>query len=113
LNLIDAPGGAKIPALSAADLLATLDERELTAGIESVSAWLRHLVILTPKLEPAPRGSGSPWLDEQAMRLARQETEIHAVSRTDDRDYAESAFRCDVLAPTQKGVRYGVDSLPR
>jgi hypothetical protein len=143
LNLIDAPGGSKIPTLSAADLLATLDERELTAGIESVSAWLRHLVILTPELESAstenpraatlqrladlagalnngplarqlnaaarrvsvrinspsrtgigtriqvpsvlqhaPRGSGSPWLDEQAMRLARQETEIHAVIGT-------------------------------
>ena len=143
LSLIDAPGGAKIPILSAADLLATLDEQQLTASIESVSAWLRHLVILTPELETAstenpraatlqrladmasalnddplarqldaaargisarinspsrtgigtrvqvpsvlqhaPRGSGSPWLDEQAMRLARQETEIHAVIGT-------------------------------
>lgn len=143
LNFINAPGGARIPVLSAADLLATLDERELTAGIESVSAWLRHLVILTPELESAstdnpraatlqrladlaaalnngplarqlnaaarrvsarinspsrtgigtriqvppvlqhaPRGSGSPWLDEQTMRLARQETEIHTVVGT-------------------------------
>jgi hypothetical protein len=49
----DAPDGAKIPTLSAADLLDTLDERELTSGIESVSAWLRHLVILTPELESA------------------------------------------------------------
>jgi len=137
LNFVDAPGGVKIPVLSAADVLSTLDEREISAGIEPVCAWLRHLVIRTPDLETAsterpraatlqrladmaaalnndplarqldaaarrvsarvsppsrtgvgtriqvpsvlqrsPRGSGSPWLDEQAMRLARQEAEI-------------------------------------
>lgn len=137
LNLIEAPGGVKIPILSAADIVSTLDEREINAGIEPVSAWLRHLVIRTPDLESAstenpraatlqrladmagvlnndplarqldaasrrisarisspsrtgvgtrilvppllqrsPRGSGSPWSDEQAMRLARQEAEI-------------------------------------
>ena len=137
LNFVDAPGGVKIPVLSAADIVSTLDEREINGGIEPVSAWLRHLVIRTPDLESAsterpraatlqrladvagalnndplarqldaaarrisarisppsrtgvgtriqvppvlqrsPRGSGSPWLDEQAMRLARQETEI-------------------------------------
>jgi hypothetical protein len=137
LKFVDAPGGARIPILSAADILTTLDEREINAGVESVSAWLRHLVIRTPDLESAsaekpkaatlqrladmanalnnaglarqldsaarrisarisspsrtgvgtrilvpqilqhaPRGSGSPWLDEQTMRLARQEAEI-------------------------------------
>jgi Fic family protein len=137
LLISDAPGGARIPTLSAADILTTLDEREINAGIESVSAWLRHLVIRTPDLESAsnenpraatlqrladmagalnntalarqldaaarrisarisppsrtgvgtriqvplilqqaPRGSGSPWMDEQAMRLERQEGEI-------------------------------------
>lgn len=140
LTLVDAPGQVKIPILSAADLVSTLGEREINAGIESVSAWLRHLVIRTPDLESAstenpqaatlqrladmasalnntalarqldaaarrisarisppsrtgvgtriqvpqvlqhtPRGSGSPWLDEQAMRLARQEAETLAV----------------------------------
>ena len=137
LNFVDAPGGVKIPILSAADVLSTLDEREINAGVEPVSAWLRHLVIRTPDLESAsterpraatlqrladmagalnndplarqldssarrisarisppsrtgvgtriqvppvlqraPRGTGSPWLDEQAMRLARQGAEI-------------------------------------
>ena len=137
LNLIDAPGGARIPVLSAADILTNLEEREINAGIESVSAWLRHLVIRAPDLDSAvadkpkaaplqrladmantlnnvtlarqldsaarrisarisspsrtgvgtriqvpqilqnaPRGTGSPWLDEQTMRLARQESEI-------------------------------------
>jgi hypothetical protein len=140
LTFVDAPGGVKIPILSAADVLSTLDEREINAGIEPVSAWLRHLVIRTPDLERAsterpraatlqrladmagalnndplarqldsaarrisaritspsrtgvgtriqvppvlqraPRGSGSPWLDEQTMRLTRQEAEIREV----------------------------------
>jgi Fic family protein len=137
LNFIEAPGGVKIPVLSPADVVSSLDEREINTGIEPVSAWLRHLVIRTPDLERAStempraatlqrladmagvlkndplarqldaaarrisarisppsrtgvgtriqiptvlkgslRGSGSPWLDEQAMRLARQESEI-------------------------------------
>jgi hypothetical protein len=50
---VDAPGGARIPVLSAADILTTLDEREINAGSESVSAWLRHLVIRTPDLDSA------------------------------------------------------------
>jgi Fic/DOC family len=134
---LEAPGGAKIQVLSAADLLSTLDEPEVADGVEPVTAWLRHLVIRTPDLERAtsdwprpqvlqrladvaaaidnkplakqldsaarristrpappsrtgigsriiippailsqPRGSGSPWLDEQAMRLERQSAEI-------------------------------------
>jgi hypothetical protein len=134
---LEAPGGASMHVLSAADLLATLDEPEVADGVESVTAWLRHLVIRTPDLERAtsdwprpqvlqrladvaaaidnkplarqldaaarristrsappsrtgvgtrilippailaqPRASGSPWLDEQAMRLERQSAEI-------------------------------------
>jgi Fic family protein len=137
LQFVDVPDGARIPILSIADILTTLDEREINAGIESVSAWLRHLVVRTPQLESAsaenpraatlqrladmagalknvalarqldaaarrisarisppsrtgvgtriqvpqilqdaPRGIGSPWLDEQSVRLARQEAEI-------------------------------------
>lgn len=53
LNFIDAPGGARIPVLSAADILTNLEEREINAGIESVSAWLRHLVIRAPDLDSA------------------------------------------------------------
>jgi hypothetical protein len=142
LQFVDAPGGAKVPILSATGILTTLKEREINSGIESVSAWLRHLIIRTPDLESAsmenpraatlqrladmagalnnaslarqldaaarrisarmnspsrmgvgtriripqilqyaPRGTGSPWLDEQAMRLDRQETEILKVIR--------------------------------
>lgn len=134
---LTAPGKVPIPVQAPADLLTTLGESEVTAGIESVSAWLRHLVVRTPDLEAAvernprpvilkriadlaaklhneslarqleqlvrrishrettpsrtgvgtritvpptlkevPRGTGSPWLDAQAMRLARQEADI-------------------------------------
>jgi Fic family protein len=134
---IQAPGRAVIPVLAAPDLLATLTEPELTAGIEPIGAWLRHLVIRGPDLERAvndwprpqvlqrladvaqaignrslarqldqaarrvsertatpartgvgtriqlpsalleqPPGTGSPWVDAQAMRLTRQSQEI-------------------------------------
>jgi len=137
------PGGARIGVLSAADLLATLDEPEIAGGLEPVLAWLRHLVIRTPDLDRAtsawprpqilqrladmagaidnkslarqldaaarrlsarsappsrtgvgsriiippaildqPRASGSPWLDEQAMRLERQRTEVSTLLRS-------------------------------
>lgn len=137
---VTAPGDVQLPVQAPVDILTTLDEREVTAGIEPVSAWLRHLVVRTPDLEarveknprpvilkrladlaaelqnkplsrqlehlvrrishrhstPArtgvgtriavpevlrdtPRGTGSPWLDAQAMRLAREETEIHRI----------------------------------
>jgi hypothetical protein len=129
LGFIDTPGRAKIPILSAADILTT--------------AWLRHLIVRTPDLDRAsteepraatlqrladiagalnntalsrqldatagrisarisspsrtgvgtriqvpqvlqeiPRGSGSPWLDEQIMRLIRQEAEIQELIGT-------------------------------
>ena len=137
---ITAPGEVPIPVQAPADLLTTLAESEITAGIEPVSAWLRHLVVRTPDLQAAvernprpvilkriadlaaelhneslarqleqlvrrishretspsrtgvgtritvpstlkevPRGTGSPWLDAQAMRLARQEADIRRI----------------------------------
>lgn len=154
LATISAPAGATIPVLGAADILTTLDEREINAGIEPVSAWLRHLVVRTPDLdraleanprpviiqrladmaaglknEPlarqldaaarrisartsspsrtgvgtritvpqvlhrAPRASGSPWLDEQAMRLARQEAEIERLISAQARKLATFPWR--------------------
>ncbi|MBV8147411.1 MAG: hypothetical protein JO184_20630, partial [Gammaproteobacteria bacterium] len=137
---VTAPGKAPIPVQGPADLLTTLGEAEVRAGIEPVSAWLRHLVVRTPEIEAAvernprpvilkrlaglaaelqneplarqleqlvrrishrettpsrtgvgtritvpptlkemPRGTGSPWLDAQAMRLARQESEVQRI----------------------------------
>lgn len=139
-DIVTAPGNTPIPVQSSADLLTTLDEGEVTGGIESVSAWLRHLVIRTPDLEmavdrnPRPvilkrlaglaaelhnsplarqleqlvrrissrmttpsrtgvgtriavppilqdavRGSGSSWLDAQAMRLERQVSQCQGI----------------------------------
>lgn len=137
---VSAPDDVLIAVQAPADLLTTLGESEVTAGIETVSAWLRHLVVRTGDLEEAvernprpvilkrianlatelhndplarqleqlvrrishrgttpsrtgvgtritvpptlkemPRGSSSPWLDAQAMRLARQESEVHRI----------------------------------
>jgi Fic family protein len=138
--LVTAPGNASIPVQIPADILTTLDEGDVTAGLEPLSAWLRHLVVRTPELEravernprpvilkrladlaaelhndplarqleqlvrrishrgttpsrtgvgtriavprvlqEAPRGSGSPWLDAQAMRLERQESDVRRI----------------------------------
>jgi hypothetical protein len=137
LAFIEAPGQTRIPVLAPADLLATLDEPEIVAGVEPISAWLRHLGLRTSDLEQAvanwprpqviqrladmaaqlgntplakqldaaagriservatpartgignriqipvalleqPRATGSPWVDEQLMRLDRQRAEI-------------------------------------
>lgn len=137
---LTAPGNAAIPVQTPADILTTLGEGEVAAGLEPVSAWLRHLVVRTPHLEEAvernprpvilkrladlaaelhneplarqlmqlirrisyretspsrtgvgtriavpqvlravPRGSGSPWLDAQTMRLHRQEAELRRI----------------------------------
>ncbi|MGH8318335.1 MAG: Fic family protein [Steroidobacteraceae bacterium] len=137
---IKVSGHVELPAQAPVDILTTLDEGEVAAGIEPLSAWLRHLVVRTPDLEArveknprpvilrrladlaaelhneplarqlaqlvrgisnrqstpartgigirivvpkvlreAPRGAGSPWLDEQAMRLAREEAEVDRV----------------------------------
>lgn len=128
---------AQIPVLAPAPLLLTLSEPEISRGIESVTAWIRHLVLPQPQLDAAveknprpivlrrladiadeagnpslarqldraaarvsstrasptrtgvgvrivvpaavqhiPRGTGTPWTDEQQMRLARENTEI-------------------------------------
>jgi hypothetical protein len=137
---VSAPGNVLIPIQAPVDILTTLGEAEVAPGIETVSAWLRHLVVRTPDLEaavernPRPvivnrigdlaaelhneslarqlarlvrrishrettpsrtgvgtrilvppvlqdaqRGTGSPWLDAQAMRLARQEADIERI----------------------------------
>jgi Fic/DOC family protein len=133
---VETSGRAQIPVLTAAQILTTLDEREISADVATVSIWLRHLVVRTPDLErasnenPRPvllhrladmagalknaslarqleaaarnvsgrisspsrtgvgtritvpqvlqqahRGSGSPWMDEQALRSANFEAE--------------------------------------
>lgn len=140
-NGVTAPGKVSIPVQRPVDILTTLDEGDVTAGLEPLSAWLRHLVVRTPELEnavesnprpvilkrladlaaelhndplarqlaqlvrrishrgttpsrtgvgtriavpqvlqEAPRGSGSPWLDAQAMRFERQASEVRRIS---------------------------------
>jgi len=58
--------------------------RQLDAAARRVSARISppsrtgvgSFIQVPSVLERSPRGSGSPWLDEQAMRLARREAEI-------------------------------------
>lgn len=153
-QLVGAPGDAKVPVLSAADILSMLDEREIATSVATVSTWLRHLVIRTPDLEraaaanprpvvlqrladmagalkndslarqldaaarrisartsspsrtgvgtriqvphvlqQAPRASGSPWLDEQAIRLARYAAEIEDMTGAQARKLEPSPWR--------------------
>jgi hypothetical protein len=141
LQMIEGPTGTQIPVLGPADLLLTLDESEIMAGVEQVAAWLRNLVLRTPDLDAAlvsnprpqilqraadiasqagntslgkqldaaarrlssaraspartgvgtrivvpavlaaqPRGTGTPWLDQQLMRLDRQLAEVISVT---------------------------------
>jgi Fic family protein len=154
LAIVDAPGRARVPVLTDATVLSTLDERELNAGVEPVSAWLRHLVVRTPELaattqenprplvlqrladmatalgndslgrqldaaarrvssrvsspsrtgvgtriristalRSTPRGTGSPWLDEQSMRLTRQAEEIDRLIGTRARHLPKFSWR--------------------
>jgi hypothetical protein len=137
---IAAPGKVRISVQAPADILTSLDEGDVTRGLEPLTAWLRHLIIRTPDLEAAvernprpvilqrlaalaaalrneplarqlgeqvtrishrqntpsrtgvgqriavppvlrdaPRGTGSPWLDAQAIRLHRQEAEVRRI----------------------------------
>src|SRR6266853_287408 len=78
---VTAPGNAPIPAQTPIDILTTLDETEVVRGIShretSPSRTGVGTRIAVPQvLREAARGSGSPWLDEQAMRLERQESEV-------------------------------------
>jgi Fic family protein len=161
---IAGPEGAQIPCLSGTQLLATLGEDDVAAGVESVSAWLRHLVVRTPELEAAitdstravslkrladladtlrnaplgrqleaaarrqsgrhnspartgvgsripvppaiqqlPRGTGSPWMDEQAVRLARQEAEIDTFTGTEAKELP--SFPWDALQTAAEQVK--------
>ena len=141
---VTVPGKMLIPVQAPVDILTTLDEGDVTAGLEPLTAWLRHLVVRTPDIEAAvernprpvilqrlaslaaelrneplarqleqqvarishrqntpsrtgvggritvppvlkdaPRGTGSTWLDAQAIRLYRQEAEVrHIVGNT-------------------------------
>ncbi len=166
IQSIAAPGGVQIPVLAPADLLATLDEPEVQAGVEPIAAWLRHLILRTPDLDRAvaanprpqvvqrladiakvlgntalaeqldaaarrvseriatpsrtgvggriaippvmllrPRGSSTPWLDEQAMRLERQGAEV--ASLVGKRAAGLPAFpRARLLAQAQEAKAY-------
>ena len=71
-GIVTAPGNTPIPVQSPADLLTTLDEGEVSGGIETVSAWLRHLVIRTPDLEMAVDANPRPVILKRLAGIAAQ-----------------------------------------
>jgi|GEM_PF-1043022 len=66
------PGDNRVPALAPADLLLELDLTELQAGLEPVSAWLRHLVLPTPDLYRAVDRTPRTHVIERLAGLAHQ-----------------------------------------
>src|SRR5437899_1206876 len=72
LATVSAPGPAPIPVQAPVDILATLDEREVAAGIEPVSAWLRHLIVRTPELEAAVAKKPRPVILKRLAALAAE-----------------------------------------
>jgi Fic family protein len=70
IESLEGPGRASIPVLSASDVLVTLDEPEIAAGIEPISAWLRHLVIREPDLDRAVEDWPRPQVLQRLADLA-------------------------------------------
>jgi len=98
-----------------------LEEREISAGIEPVSAWLRHLVTRTPDLETAstkrPRAATLQRLADMAAALnndplARQldaaarrvSARISAPSRTVDLSRKQSGGKSARKTPRRRLV---------
>jgi len=97
------PGGARIGVLSAADLLATLDEPEIAGGLEPVLAWLRHLVIRTPDLDRATSAWPRPQILQRLADMAgaiaearpHRATGEHAAHVTEILDAVAASIRAD------------------
>lgn len=70
IQQISAPGETKLPTLAPADLLLTLDEVELAAGIEPISAWLRHLSLRDADLRQAVEDNPRPVVLQRLADLA-------------------------------------------
>lgn len=60
VTMVDAPGASTIPVLTPAALLVTLDEPEIQRDVDTVAAWLRHLVLQQPDLDAVLGDSPRP-----------------------------------------------------
>ena len=67
---LDVPGSDRVPVLAPAALLLTLDEPEVTRGIEAVTAWLRHLVVRQPELDAALEDQPRPVVLQRLADIA-------------------------------------------
>ncbi|MGQ0524028.1 MAG: Fic family protein [Betaproteobacteria bacterium] len=101
IDWVTATGSTRIPVLSPAALLLTLDEPEITRGIEQVSAWIRHLVIRTPDLEDALKANPRPTVLQRVADLAK---ELGNTSLASQLDAAASRLSAHVVSPGRTGV---------
>lgn len=72
ISWLAGPGDTQVPVMAPADLLVELDLTELQAGLEPVSAWLRHLVLPTPELHAALERAPRTYVVERLADLAEQ-----------------------------------------
>lgn len=101
LSTVDAPGGARVPVLTEAAILGTLDEREISAGIEPASAWLRHLVVRTPELTAAVHENPRPVV---LQRLADMATALGNAPLGRQLDAAARRVSPRISSPSRTGV---------
>lgn len=98
---IAVPGGAQIPVLAPAPLLLTLTEPEIARGIESVTAWIRHLVLPQPHLDAALETTPRPVV---LQRLADIATEAGNPGLSRQLDQAAKRISSTRVTPSRTGV---------
>jgi hypothetical protein len=101
LQMVDGPAGARIPVLGPADLLLTLDEPEIVAGVEQVAAWLRNLVLRNPDLDAAVADNPRPQILQRAADIASQ---AGNPSLGKQLDTAARRLSSTVVSPARTGV---------
>ena len=101
IQSIAAPGGVQIPVLAPADLLATLDEPEVLAGVEPITAWLRHLILRTPDLERAVAENPRPQV---LQRLADMAKALGNTALAEQLDAAARRVSERIATPSRTGV---------
>lgn len=98
---VTVPGSAPISVQSPADILTTLDEGDVTAGLEPLSAWLRHLVVRTPDLESAVERNPRPVI---LKRLAALAVELHNDPLARQLDHLVRRISHRETSPSRTGV---------
>ncbi len=101
ITKIAAPGGAQIPVLAPAPLLLTLTEPEIARGIESVTAWIRHLVLPQPQLDASIEAAPRPVV---LQRIADIASDAGNPSLSRQLDQAAKRVSSTRVTPSRTGV---------